>query len=96
MNKEQQKEVLKGVYLEAIRTMVRAVEDRDYAIHNYTRYLKTVEETIQVFNPSFDIERDLRLVPRGIDESTLRYVTRLDLETQREQLDFYRDIKNTL
>lgn len=96
MNKEQQKEVLKGVYLEAIRTMVRAVEDRDYAIHNYTRYLKTVEATIQVFNPSFDIERDLRLVPRGLDETTLRYVTRLDIQSQREQLDFYRDRKNTL
>lgn len=96
MNKEQQKEVLKGVYLEAIRTMVRAVEDRDYAIHNYTRYLKIVEETIQVFNPSFDIERDLRLVPRGLDESSLRYVTRLDIQSQREQLDFYRDRKNTL
>lgn len=96
MNKEQQKEVLKGVYLEAIRTMVRAVEDRDYAIHNYTRYLKTVEETIQVFNPSFDIECDLKLVSRGIDDSTLRYVTRLDIQSQREQLDFYRDRKNTL
>lgn len=96
MNKEQQKEVLKGVYLEAIRTMVRAVEDRDYAIHNYTRYLKTVEATIQVFNPSFDIERDLRLVPKGLDETSLRYVTRLDIQSQREQLDFYRDRKNTL
>lgn len=96
MNKEQQKEVLKGVYLEAIHTMVRAVDDRDHAIHIYTRYLKNVEATIKIFNPEFNIERDLKLSSRGIDTDTLRYVTRLDLETQREQLDFYRDTRNNL
>lgn len=96
MNKEQQKEVLKGVYLEAIHTMVRAVEDRDHAIHIYTRYLKNVEATIKIFNPEFNIERDLKLSSRGVDTDTLRYVTRLDLETQKEQLDFYRDTRNNL
>lgn len=96
MNKQQQNKVLKGIYTEAIKMIVDAVEDRHRAIYNYETYLETVESTIQVFNPSFDIECDLKLVSRGIDESTLRYVTRLDLEAQRSQLNFYQAIRKSL
>lgn len=96
MNKQQQKEVLKGIYSAAINAILKAVDDRHDANYDYGKYLKTVEQTVQVFSPNFDIERDLKLVPRGIDESTLRYVTSLDMQSQREQLEFYEDIKNNL
>lgn len=96
MNKEQQNKVLKGIYDAAITMMLKAPDDRHRAIYNYETYLETVEATIQVFNPSFDIECDLKLVSRGVDESTLRYVTRLDLEAQRSQLNFYQAIRNSL
>ena len=96
MNKKQQKEVLQGVYLEAINTILEAVENRQSANRVYETYLDTVEATIKVFSPEFDIERDLKLVSRGIDASTLRYVTSLDMKSQREQLEFYEDIKNNL
>lgn len=96
MNKEQQKEVLKGIYLSAINTLLEAVDNRQKAVHQHETYLDTVEATIKVFNQDFNIERDLKLVSRGIDETTLRYVTRLDMQSQREQLDFYRDTRNNL
>lgn len=96
MNKQQQNKVLKGIYTEAIKMILDAVEDRHRAIYNYETYLETVEKTVQVFNADFDIEYDLKLVSRGIDESTLRYVTRLDLEAQRSQLNFYQAIRESL
>ena len=96
MNKEQERQILKGIYSAAIETMVEAVENRRKALRQYEQYLYTVEQTIQVFNPDFNIERDLKLPSRGIDEDTLRYVTVVDRQSQREQLDFYQDIKSTL
>lgn len=96
MNKQQQNKVLKGIYTEAIKMILDAVEDRHRSIYNYETYLETVEKTVQVFNADFDIEYDLKLVSRGIDESTLRYVTRLDLEAQRSQLNFYQAIRESL
>ena len=96
MNKEQQKQVLRGVYLEAINTMLEAVENRQQAVRKYEQYLYTIETTIQVFNPEFNIERDLKLPSRGLDEGTLRYVTVLDRDTQKQQLNFYQDTRNSL
>lgn len=96
MKKEQERQILKGIYSAAIETMVEAVENRRKALRQYEQYLYTVEQTIQVFNPDFNIERDLKLPSRGIDEDTLRYVTVVDRQSQREQLDFYQDIKSTL
>ena len=96
MNKTQERQILKGIYSAAIETMVEAVENRRKALRQYEQYLYTVEQTIQVFNPDFNIERDLKLPSRGIDEDTLRYVTVVDRQSQREQLDFYQDIKSTL
>lgn len=96
MEKEQERQILKGIYSAAIETMVEAVENRRKALRQYEQYLYTVEQTIQVFNPDFNIERDLKLASRGIDEDTLRYVTVVDRQSQREQLDFYQDIKSTL
>lgn len=96
MNKQQEKQVLTGIYSEAIKMILKAVDDRIDAIYNYETYLETVEKTVQVFNADFDLERDLKLVSRGLDEAVLRYVTRLDRNSQKEQLDFYRDIKNSL
>lgn len=96
MNKTQERQILKGIYSAAIETMVEAVENRRKALRQYEQYLYTVEQTIQVFNPDFNIERDLKLASRGIDEDTLRYVTVVDRQSQREQLDFYQDIKSTL
>lgn len=96
MNKQQEKQVLTGIYSEAIKMILKAVDDRVDAIYNYETYLETVEKTVQVFNADFDLERDLKLVSRGLDEAVLRYVTRLDRNSQKEQLDFYRDIKNSL
>lgn len=96
MNRKQERQILKGIYSAAIETMVEAVENRRKALRQYEQYLYTVEQTIQVFNPDFNIERDLKLPSRGIDEDTLRYVTVVDRQSQREQLDFYQDIKSTL
>lgn len=96
MEKQQQNKVLKGIYNAAIETMLEAVENRRKALRQYEQYLYTVEQTIQVFNPDFNIERDLKLVSRGLDEDTLRYITVIDRQSQREQLDFYQDIKSTL
>ena len=96
MNKTQERQILKGIYSAAIETMVEAVENRRKALRQYEQYLYTVEQTIQVFNPDFNIERDLKLPSRGIDEDTLRYITVVDRQSQREQLDFYQDIKSTL
>ena len=96
MNKQQQNKILKGIYNEAIKMMIEAVEDRPRAIYNYESYLETVERTIQVFNPSFNLERDLKLVPKGLNEDILRYVTRLDYQSQREQLRFYQEIRESL
>lgn len=96
MNKKQETQVLKGIYSKAVDTILKAVDNRHDAIYDYETYLKTVQETVQVFNADFDLERDLKLVSRGLDESVLRYVTRLDRNSQKEQLDFYRDIKNSL
>ena len=96
MNKTQERQILKGIYSAAIETMVEAVDNRRKALRQYEQYLYTVEQTIQVFNPDFNIERDLNLPSRGIDEDTLRYVTVVDRQSQREQLDFYQDIKSTL
>ena len=96
MNKTQERQILKGIYSAAIETMVEAVENRRKALRQYEQYLYTVEQTIQVFNPDFKLERDLKLPSRGIDEDTLRYVTVVDRQSQREQLEFYQDIKSTL
>ena len=96
MNKTQERQILKGIYSAAIETMVEAVENRRKALRQYEQYLYTVEQTIQVFNPDFKLERDLKLPSRGIDEDTLRYITVVDRQSQREQLDFYQDIKSTL
>ena len=96
MNRKQERQILKGIYSAAIETMVEAVENRRKALRQYEQYLYTVEQTIQVFNPDFNIERDLKLPSRGIDEDTLRYVTVVDRQSQREQLEFYQDIKSTL
>ena len=96
MNRKQERQILKGIYSAAIETMVEAVENRRKALRQYEQYLYTVEQTIQVFNPDFNIERDLKLPSRGIDEDTLRYVTVVDRQSQREQLDFYQDIKSIL
>lgn len=96
MNKQQQNKVLKGIYNEAINMMLKAVEDRQRAIYNYESYLETVERTIQVFDIDFDLERDLKLVSRGLDESSLRYITRLDRQSQTEQLKFYQDRRSSL
>lgn len=96
MNKTQERQILKGIYSAAIETMVEAVENRRKALRQYEQYLYTVEQTIQVFNPDFKLERDLKLPSRGIDEDTLRYITVIDRQSQREQLDFYQDIKSTL
>ena len=96
MNKNQENKILKGIYNEAIKMMIEAVEDRPRAIYNYESYLETIEGTIQVFNPSFNLERDLKLVPRGLNEDILRYVTRLDYQSQREQLIFYQEIRESL
>ena len=96
MNNKQENKILKGIYNEAIKMMIEAVEDRPRAIYNYESYLETVENTVQVFNPEFDIERDLKLVPKGLNEDILRYVTRLDYQSQREQLRFYQEIKESL
>ena len=92
MNKKQETQVLKGIYAKAVDTILKAVDNRHDAIYDYETYL----ETVQVFNPDFDIDRDLKLVSRGLNDAVLRYVTRLDMDSQREQLDFYRDIKNSL
>lgn len=96
MEKQQKNEVLKGIYAKAINTILKAVDNRHDAIFEYETYLETVEKTVQVFNPEFDLDRDLKLVPRGINSTVLRYVTSLDMDSQREQLDFYRDTKNNL
>ena len=96
MNKKQENQILKGIYNEAIKMMIEAVDDRPRAIYNYKSYLETVENTVQVFNPEFDIERDLKLVPKGLNEDILRYVTRLDYQSQREQLRFYQEIRESL
>ena len=96
MNKKQETQVLKGIYAKAEDTILKAVDDRFDAIYDYERYLETVEKTVQVFNADFDLERDLKLVSRGLNDAVLRYVTRLDRNSQKEQLDFYRDIKNSL
>lgn len=96
MNKTQERQILKGIYSAAIETMVEAVENRRKALRQYEQYLYTVEQTIQVFNPDFKLERDLKLPSRGIDEDTLRYITVIDRQSQKEQLDFYQDIKSTL
>ena len=96
MNKQQETQVLKGIYAKAVDTILKAVDNRHDAIYDYETYLETVEKTVQVFNADFDIDRDLKLVSRGLNDAVLRYVTRLDMDSQREQLDFYRDIKNSL
>ena len=96
MNKQQEKQILKGIYTAAIETMVEAVDNRRKALRQYEQYLYTVEQTIQVFNPDFKLERDLKLPSRGIDEDTLRYITVIDRQSQKEQLNFYQDIKSTL
>lgn len=96
MNKQQERKILKGIYNAAIETMVEAVDNRHKALRQYEQYIYTVEQTVKVFNPDFNIERDLKLPSRGIDTDTLRYITIIDRQSQREQLDFYRDIKSTL
>lgn len=96
MNKQQERQILKGIYTAAIETMVEAVDNRRKALRQYEQYLYTVEQTIQVFNPEFKLERDLKLPSRGIDEDTLRYITVIDRQSQKEQLNFYQDIKSTL
>ena len=96
MNRKQERQILKGIYTAAIETMVEAVDNRRKALRQYEQYLYTVEQTIQVFNPEFKIERDLKLASRGIDEDTLRYITVIDRQSQKEQLNFYQDIKSTL
>lgn len=96
MKKQQKTQVLKGIYAKAVDTILKAVDDRHDAIYDYEKYLETVQETVQVFNAGFDLENDLKLVPKGLDEGTLRYVTSLDHDSQKEQLVFYRDIKNSL
>lgn len=96
MNKQQERQILKGIYSAAIETMVEAVDNRRKALRQYEQYLYTVEQTVKVFNPDFNIERDLKLASRGIDEDTLRYITVIDRQSQREQLDFYRDTRNNL
>ena len=55
MNKTQERQILKGIYSAAIETMVEAVENRRKALRQYEQYLYTVEQTIQVFNPDFNI-----------------------------------------
>ena len=96
MNRKQERQILKGIYTAAIETMVEAVDNRRKALRQYEQYLYTVEQTVKVFNPDFKLERDLKLPSRGIDEDTLRYITVIDRQSQREQLDFYQDIKSTL
>lgn len=96
MNKQQQNKILKGIYTQAIDTIVKAVNNRQEANHAYETYLETVESTIQVFNPDFNLEKELELVSRGLNADILRYVTSLDRQSQNQQFKFYQDIRRSL
>lgn len=93
---KQEKMLLKKIYNEAMKTIVNGYggfEERQIANQNYAKFMQTMEETVQVFDPKFDLERDLKLVTRGLDTTTLRYVTsdRVSYEDKKEQLKFYGD-----
>lgn len=96
MNKEQKAQVLKKIYNEAKKTLLESVSNRQKALYQYTKYLQTVERTVQVYCPDFNIERDLELVSRGLDDDILRYVTRLEHKQQIEQFKFYDSIEKGL
>lgn len=96
MNKQQERQILKGLYNAAINCILKAVDDRHDAIYDYEKYLETVESTVQVFSQDFDLERDLKLVLAGLDGHTLGYLTTLDRQSQRETLDFFKDLRSAL
>ena len=96
MNEKQVNKVLKGIYTQAINTIIEGVQNRQGANRAYETYLETVEATIQVFNPEFNLEKELELVSRGLNADILRYVTSLDRESQNEQFRFYQNIRRSL
>ena len=96
MNKQQKNKVLKGIYTQAINTIIEGVQNRQVANRAYEAYLETVEATVQVFNADFNLEKELELVSRGLNADILRYITSLDRESQNEQFKFYQDIRRSL
>lgn len=96
MNKKQERQILKGIYNAAINCILKAVDDRHDAVYEYEKYIDTVEQTVQVFSPDFDLEKGLELVPRGLNIDILRYITSLDFESRKQQLNFYQDIRRSL
>ena len=90
-------EFMYHAYPKQKKTLEKFVDKAGYTVEHMGFVLSPATIDIQYHEMYLEDKlRDLKLVSRGLDESVLRYVTRLDRNSQKEQLDFYRDIKNSL
>lgn len=97
MNQYQEDRILISLYDEASKTFRRErTQGRVPAMERYKDFYKTLEKTVKLFEPDFNLERDLQLNSRALDITSLHYVLTLDDDDKKEQFKFYSARRNDL